>query len=68
MDKAKELLASPERRTFSAISAACGFRDLRRFRLVFHRFEGVTPAHYRRSLNEASGVPPRLSNSGFMCS
>jgi LacI family transcriptional regulator len=45
--RAKELLAAPTARTLTEIAAACGFRDLRRFRLVFRREVGIGPAEYR---------------------
>jgi LacI family transcriptional regulator len=64
VDRAKELLAGPSRLTFSAIAAASGFSDLRRFRLVFRRLEGLTPAEYRRSLGEASPPGPGGVASG----
>jgi LacI family transcriptional regulator len=50
--RAKELLAGPSRLTYSAIAEASGFNDLRRFRLVFRRLEGMTPAEYLESLYE----------------
>jgi AraC-like DNA-binding protein len=45
--RAKGLLAAPNRLKLSAIAAACGFSDLRRFRLVFRRETGISPADYR---------------------
>jgi LacI family transcriptional regulator len=48
VDRAKDLLAKPKRMKLTEIAAACGFTDLRRFRLVFARCEGMTPAEYRR--------------------
>ncbi|MBV9124333.1 MAG: substrate-binding domain-containing protein, partial [Planctomycetes bacterium] len=60
VDRAKELLADPQRLTFSAIAAACGFHDLRRFRLVFHCLEGITPAQYRRTLDKANARNPAV--------
>jgi transcriptional regulator GlxA family with amidase domain len=45
--RAKELLADPADRTLTEIAVACGFRDLRRFRLVFRRGVGIGPAEYR---------------------
>jgi LacI family transcriptional regulator len=45
--RAKELLTAPGARTLTQVAAACGFRDLRRFRLVFLRDVGVSPSEYR---------------------
>jgi LacI family transcriptional regulator len=48
VEKAKRLLCEPEKRTLTDIAAACGFTDLRRFRLVFQRIAGLTAAEYRQ--------------------
>jgi LacI family transcriptional regulator len=46
--KAREMLAAPApRQTLTEIAAACGFSDLRRFRMVFRRELGLSPAEYR---------------------
>jgi LacI family transcriptional regulator len=45
---AKELLSLPNRSKLSDVAKACGFRDLRRFRLVFRRNEKISPAEFRR--------------------
>jgi transcriptional regulator GlxA family with amidase domain len=45
--RAKELLASEPPQKLSEIARACGFADLRRFRLVFRRELGVSPAEHR---------------------
>jgi LacI family transcriptional regulator len=49
IDAAKRLLADPTRIKMTAVSEACGFHDPRRFRLVFRRLTGMTPAAFRRS-------------------
>lgn len=49
VERARQLLAQPEKRTLTAIAADCGFRELRRFRLVFLKHTGQTPAQFRRS-------------------
>ncbi|MCX7827196.1 MAG: DNA-binding transcriptional regulator, partial [Verrucomicrobiae bacterium] len=49
VERAKELLATPEKRTLTEIATACGFSEPRRFRLVFQRLTGATPAEYRRT-------------------
>ncbi|HEX7009502.1 MAG TPA: DNA-binding transcriptional regulator [Phycisphaeraceae bacterium] len=59
--RAKDLLAAPKRMKLSEVAAACGFTDLRRFRLVFTRCEGITPAEYRRRLV----IPPRSSGTDY---
>jgi len=48
VDRAKQLLAAPNRMQIKAIAAACGFPNTRRFRLVFMRLTGRTPTDYRR--------------------
>lgn len=48
VERAKQLLAGTEKRTLTQIAAACGFTELRRFRLVFRRVTGRTPRDYRR--------------------
>ena len=58
VERARQLLAEPARKTFVQIAAACGFHDARRFRIVFQRITGLTPAEHRqRSLVS----PARLS-------
>lgn len=34
----------------AAVARGCGFRDVRRFRLVFRRMVGVSPAHFRAGI------------------
>ncbi len=48
--RAKELLASERPQKLSEIARSCGFADLRRFRLVFRRELGVSPAEHRAAL------------------
>lgn len=48
VDKARTLLASPQKQTLARIAALCGFSEPRRFRMVFQRLTGMTPAEYRR--------------------
>jgi LacI family transcriptional regulator len=45
--RAKALLSTPAPMKLTAIATACGFADLRRFRLVFRRETGTSPADYR---------------------
>lgn len=49
VERAKELLAGPEKLQMQQICDACGFNEPRRFRAVFERLTGVTPAAYRRT-------------------
>ncbi|HEV2292299.1 MAG TPA: AraC family transcriptional regulator [Tepidisphaeraceae bacterium] len=49
--RARELLALKPPRKLSEIAYACGFADLRRFRLVFRRELGMTPAQHRAALS-----------------
>jgi transcriptional regulator GlxA family with amidase domain len=54
VERAKRLLAEPNKTSLTEIAAACGFSDLRRFRLVFRRLAKLTPAQYRRTCREQS--------------
>jgi transcriptional regulator GlxA family with amidase domain len=48
VDYACQLLAGPAKRSLTEIASLSGFSDLRRFRLVFRRLMGKTPAAYQR--------------------
>jgi LacI family transcriptional regulator len=50
IDRAKMLLQFGSSTKLTQISRLCGFRDARRFRLVFRRLEGLTPAAYRKNV------------------
>ncbi len=52
--RAKQLLAGPKKLPLKEISNACGFGEPRRFRVVFQRLTGTTPAEYRRSRSTGS--------------
>lgn len=54
--KAREMLGSPQydHLTLTDIAARCGFNDLRRFRLVFTKHEGVSPKKIRKSSSAVS--------------
>jgi LacI family transcriptional regulator len=54
VERAKRLLAEPKQASLTQIAAACGFSDLRRFRLVFRRLAKRTPAEFRRAVRELS--------------
>jgi len=47
IERAKRLLAGPERIKLQQIATACGFTTVERMRLVFKRFSGQTPLQYR---------------------
>lgn len=51
VERAKQLLADPEKRTLTDVALASGFSELRRFRIVFQRLEGWTPAACRQRLH-----------------
>ncbi len=55
VDAAKRLLANSSTMKLAAVATACGFADVRRFRIVFRRLVGMTPAAYRRSSVESPG-------------
>jgi LacI family transcriptional regulator len=50
IERAKVLLAGPRKQTLTKVASECGFKELRRFRLVFQRLTKVSPAEYRRSV------------------
>lgn len=50
VERAKQLLAKPGKQTLSRIATSCGFSELRRFRLVFRRITGKTPAQFRKTI------------------
>ncbi|MDP6524291.1 MAG: DNA-binding transcriptional regulator [Kiritimatiellia bacterium] len=49
VEKAKELLVLHPKQKLQDIAAACGFASPKRFRIVFQRLTGLTPAAYRKS-------------------
>jgi LacI family transcriptional regulator len=49
VDQAKRLLSNPHRTSLTKIALACGFGDLRRFRIVFQRHVAANPAEYRQA-------------------
>ncbi len=58
VEQARRLLAAPGRRTLTSVARACGFGSLRRFRLVFRRLAGVSPAAYRREARADTDATP----------
>jgi len=54
VERAKRLLTDGSRKQLTKIAADCGFRELRRFRIVFRRLTNLTPGEYRKQLR-ASG-------------
>ena len=50
IQRAKELLADPNKLKLHHIARVCGFSETRRLRLVFRRLTGQTLAEYRRAL------------------
>lgn len=52
---AKQMLTASTNETLRDIAEACGFQDARRFRLVFQRIEGISPAAYRKQNQIAEG-------------
>jgi len=58
VEHAKRLLVGPEKRLLREVSTACGFTEPRRFRLIFRRATGMSPAEYRRRHADASGNVP----------
>jgi len=52
IERAKALLQQEPPLKLKQVGRMCGFRDARRFRLVYMRMEGVSPAGYREGLGE----------------
>jgi LacI family transcriptional regulator len=48
VERAKDLLAGPQRAKLTSVAAACGFSSVERMRLVFRRVAGTSPLEYRR--------------------
>jgi LacI family transcriptional regulator len=63
VERARQMLVVPGKRTLTEVAAACGFRELRRFRLVFRRVTGLTPAEYREQTENKHPVPGRTGAS-----
>ena len=55
--QARRLLAAPEGRTLADIAAECGFREVRRLRLVFQKFTGTMPSRYRQAMRAKNDRP-----------
>jgi len=49
VERAKELLVLHPKQRLQDIAAACGFASPKRFRIVFQRLTGLTPAAHRQS-------------------
>jgi LacI family transcriptional regulator len=47
VERAKQLLGDAKKQTLTEIALSCGFTELRRFRLVFQKLAGQSPAEYR---------------------
>ena len=56
--RAKILMTHEPNRKLMSVARECGFADVRRFRIVFERHEGVTPSVFRRCLRKGD-VSPR---------
>jgi len=52
IERARMLLEGRLAPKLRQISRLCGFRDPRRFRIVFQRSQGLTPAQYRRAAQQ----------------
>lgn len=55
VEKAKALLEEEHPQSLTSIAAACGFTDLRNFRLIFRRITSQTPAEYRKTMSGGGG-------------
>jgi LacI family transcriptional regulator len=55
IERAKQLLAAPERVKLHRIVTACGFSSVERMRHVFKRLTGLTPMEYRHSVRANEG-------------
>ncbi len=57
VEYAKQLLVRPQRMKLTNIARQCGFHDLRRFRMVFRRLEGMSPVEFRRQHQPGARAP-----------
>lgn len=48
LERARRLLAAPDRMKLNKLAAFCGFSSLEQMRLVFKRFLGMSPLEYRQ--------------------
>jgi LacI family transcriptional regulator len=60
LKQAEKVLAANPKLPLTSVAAACGFTDLRHFRMVFHRRNGFSPAEHRRKLlrRQTPSPPP----------
>lgn len=49
IERAKQLLVTPDRLKFQGVVKACGFSSVTQMRLTFKRVTGMTPLEYRQS-------------------
>lgn len=64
VEHARRLLATAGRRTLTSVARDCGFSGLRRFRLVFRRLAGISPAAFRRAARSGAEGPAEAPGSG----
>jgi LacI family transcriptional regulator len=64
IERAKVLLAGPRKQTLTKVASECGFKELRRFRLVFRRLTKLSPAEYRRSVARSAADRPNTALIG----
>lgn len=57
LERAKQLLAGPDRLKHQFVANACGFASSHRLRLVFRRYTGLTPEEYRRQAGCVKDAP-----------
>ncbi len=55
VNRARDLLSAEGRVLVRDVAAACGFPDVRRFRLVFQRIAGISPSAFRRRAGNSRG-------------
>jgi LacI family transcriptional regulator len=64
VQRAKLLLAAPGHVKLRTVAVACGFSSPARFRLVFQRLTGVTPAQYHRQHRGPAKSKPSKRQKG----
>lgn len=57
VEHACALLSKPDKRSLTAVAAACGFAELRRFSLVFKQQTGLQPRAFRLKAQAAAATP-----------
>jgi LacI family transcriptional regulator len=58
VERARKMLLAPDKQSLTAIATACGFSELRRFRIAFQNLAGTSPTEFRRRGNKETPAAP----------